>query len=181
MPRPSAREQILDAYEMILIDEGPGAVTLDAVAGRAAVSKGGLLYHFASKDALRDGLVDRLDAFSEEDIASAHAAPDGIVRYYLRTSVTDLTADEAFHHSLIAALRLVSDDARVREALRAHLDTWRELLQAEIKDPLAAELVTLVGDGIYLRTLSGGDPGPVLDNLDALIARLYGTSRRARR
>ena len=45
---PSARDRVLDAYETLLIESGPGATTLDAVAAAADVSKGGLLYHFAS-------------------------------------------------------------------------------------------------------------------------------------
>jgi len=47
----SARDRVLDAYETLLIESGPAATTLDAVAAAARVSKGGLLYHFASKDA----------------------------------------------------------------------------------------------------------------------------------
>ena len=53
---PHARESVLDAFEAILIDEGERAATMDATARAAGVSKGGLLYHFASKDALESGV-----------------------------------------------------------------------------------------------------------------------------
>ena len=44
--------------------DGAQALTLDAVAAEAGVSKGGVLYHFASKRALIDGLIERwLDDF----------------------------------------------------------------------------------------------------------------------
>ncbi|WP_337479241.1 TetR family transcriptional regulator [Microbacterium yannicii] len=46
---PLAREKVLDAFERILIDEGERAATMDAAARAAGVSKGGLLYHFASR------------------------------------------------------------------------------------------------------------------------------------
>ena len=49
---PHARESVLDAFEAILIDEGERAATMDATARAAGVSKGGLHYHFGSKDAL---------------------------------------------------------------------------------------------------------------------------------
>ncbi len=39
----SARDRVLDAYETLLIEAGPAAATLDAVAAGAGVSKGGLL------------------------------------------------------------------------------------------------------------------------------------------
>jgi AcrR family transcriptional regulator len=70
---PSARDRVLDAYETLLIEAGPAAATLDAVAAGAGVSKGGLLYHFASKDALGAGLLDRLRERSAAD-ADALAA-----------------------------------------------------------------------------------------------------------
>ena len=39
----NSREQILDAYEHLLVQAGERAATLDAVAAQAKVSKGGLL------------------------------------------------------------------------------------------------------------------------------------------
>jgi len=39
----SARDRVLDAYETLLVEQGPAAATLDAVASAAQVSKGGLL------------------------------------------------------------------------------------------------------------------------------------------
>jgi AcrR family transcriptional regulator len=48
----SSREKILDAAMRVAIRDGFLAMTLEAVAQEAAVSKGGLLYHFASKDEL---------------------------------------------------------------------------------------------------------------------------------
>lgn len=55
----NSREQILDAYEHLLVQAGERAATLDAVAAQAKVSKGGLLYHFGSKKALFQALLDR--------------------------------------------------------------------------------------------------------------------------
>ena len=46
--------------------DGARALTLDAVAAEAGVSKGGVLYHFATKRALIDGLIARwLDDFED--------------------------------------------------------------------------------------------------------------------
>ena len=79
----SARDRVLDAYETLLIEAGPGAATLDAVAAAARVSKGGLLYHFASKDALAAGLLARLRERSAADADAIRAAADGATAYYL--------------------------------------------------------------------------------------------------
>ncbi len=58
--QPSARDRILLAFENLLINEGERSATLDAVAAAAGVSKGGLLYHFKSRDALTSGLIQKL-------------------------------------------------------------------------------------------------------------------------
>lgn len=44
-------------------------MTLDAVAAHADVSKGGLLYHFASKEALIQAMVDRIVEIAQQNFA----------------------------------------------------------------------------------------------------------------
>jgi AcrR family transcriptional regulator len=58
-PLPAARDRILDAAERLVADEGASKLTLDAVAQAAGVSKGGLLYHYPSKDALLVAMIER--------------------------------------------------------------------------------------------------------------------------
>ena len=60
MVRPSCRDALLNAAEAVVLEGGAVRLTLDAVADRAGVSKGGLLYHFLSKGALLEGMVARL-------------------------------------------------------------------------------------------------------------------------
>jgi AcrR family transcriptional regulator len=57
-PTLEARVRILQAASEVIRQEGAMALTLDAVAKKAEVSKGGLLYHFPSKDALLRGLLE---------------------------------------------------------------------------------------------------------------------------
>jgi AcrR family transcriptional regulator len=59
-PRASFKEVMLDAAEAIVLEEGAGHMTLDAVAAKAGVSKGGLLYHFPAKEALLKAMLERL-------------------------------------------------------------------------------------------------------------------------
>ncbi|HXZ60012.1 MAG TPA: TetR/AcrR family transcriptional regulator [Steroidobacteraceae bacterium] len=55
----SARDRLLDAAERVVVESGATHLTLDAVAKSAGVSKGGLLYHFPSKEALLEGMLSR--------------------------------------------------------------------------------------------------------------------------
>ena len=170
----SARDRVLDAYETLLIEAGPAAATLDAVAAAAGVSKGGLLYHFASTDALAAGLLERLRERSRADADEVRAAPEGAVAYYLRTSAPDGGIPGGMTRTYLAALR-VADHARdgstVRDALAAVDADALGALRDRLGDPTLAWLVQLVGDGLYLRTLIG-TPLPAGLGVDDLLALL---------
>ncbi len=173
MAKPSAKERILDSYEEILTTDGPGVVTLEAVAAHAGVSKGGLLYHFGSKDALVEGLTDRLIRLAEEDMEQAQHAPEGVVKYYLRTAITDVTLQKPLHRTSMAAIRLLLTEPRVAEIVRVYNTKVHEMINSSVDDPLTAELIILVGDGLYLRAALGSeDTGHLLDRIDDMVARI---------
>jgi AcrR family transcriptional regulator len=154
---PSARDRVLDAYETLLIDAGPTATTLDAVAASAQVSKGGLLYHFASKDALAAGLLARLRERSAADADAIRAAGDATA-YYLTTSAPGGAVPGGLTRTYLAALRVADharDGAGVRDALAAVDADALAALRERLGDPALAWLVQLIGDGLYLRTLIG--------------------------
>lgn len=55
------KKSILNAAADIVKEEGVAKLTLEAVAKKAGLSKGGLLYHYSSKEALIKGMVQDLD------------------------------------------------------------------------------------------------------------------------
>lgn len=169
---PRARERVLDAFESLLIDEGERAATMEATARVAGVSKGGLLYHFGSKDALEAGLIERLDALAQDDIDRMAAAPGGPVAYFVRTSVM---SDDPLDRALIAAARLAQGGhAAAGAALRSIRRRWADALRPHTADDTALDLVMLVSDGLYYNNAleTGGLSGPVPTGaaMDALIA-----------
>lgn len=179
MPRAaSARDRILIAYEDLLIESGERGATLDAVAARAGVSKGGLLYHFGSKDALTAGFIERLLALTEEDVSLMREAPAGVVDYLIRTSVN---AGTELDRALIAAARLAqTSDPRAGDALASIRTRWLDVVTEAVGDPVAARAIVLISDGLYynsaLMGLGAPDPADTseegLDRLLAVIARL---------
>lgn len=170
------RERILDALEAVIAAHGTAGTTLEAVAAEAGVSKGGLLYHFGTKEALFTGLLERLRRLAEEDVAQWTSSPDGLVRAYLDSS-TD--AEGSYTNTLIAALRLVgTPNIDVEGAIVDSFETWYSTLSADIDDPVTARLVHLVGDGLYLHSLVGSQAHP----LDAqVVERVVGFVDAARR
>ncbi|WP_448720331.1 TetR/AcrR family transcriptional regulator [Microbacterium natoriense] len=148
MPRPPlARERVLDAFEAIVITDGERTATLDATAKAAGVSKGGLLYHFGSRDELVAGLLARLEALNDADLAKMTTAEEGPVAYYLRTSVME---DEALDRALIAASRLAQGgSAAAAEALRNSRRRWENAIRPHVRDAASLDLVMLLSDGLY--------------------------------
>lgn len=55
-------DAILRAATEVIAKRGAGKLTIDSVAKQAGMSKGGVLYHFATKDALLAGMLDALIA-----------------------------------------------------------------------------------------------------------------------
>jgi AcrR family transcriptional regulator len=146
-PARSARDRILDAFEDLLAEQSERAATLEAVAARAGVSKGGLLYHFASKDALVDGVLERFAADLAEDIEHMRAAPDGPVSYFLRTSIP---SDNRLERVIVAIARLAqASDARASDALADAQRLWLSELEAVVGDRMVARTIMLIGDGMY--------------------------------
>ncbi len=143
----SMRDRILDAFEDLLAEHSERAATLEAVAARAGVSKGGLLYHFASKDALVDGVLERFAADLERDVEHMRAAPDGPVSYFLRTSIP---SDNRLERVIVAIARLAqASDARASDALADAQRLWLSELEAVVGDRMVARTIMLIGDGMY--------------------------------
>src|SRR5260221_10287371 len=84
------RESVLKAATQIIIRLGIGAFTIEAVAQEAGVTKGGVLHHFPSKEALIDSLIDDVtELFNLRLTAELAAEPVGQpgrwLRAYIRT------------------------------------------------------------------------------------------------
>ncbi|MDQ3627707.1 MAG: TetR/AcrR family transcriptional regulator [Actinomycetota bacterium] len=155
---PAAREKVLDAFESILVEHGERTATLDAVADAAGVSKGGLLYHFGSKQALVEGLCERLTARIDTDVEKMRAAPEGPAAFYVRTS---LYTGSPLDRTIIAASRLAQGSYQSAvEVLRRMRQRWFEVIVESVEDAAVARAVMLLGDGLYYNAALNGDWEP---------------------
>ncbi len=60
-PRPDTRARILDAASRLFYEEGIRAISVDAIADKAGITKKTLYYHFKSKDELIAGYLQSRD------------------------------------------------------------------------------------------------------------------------
>jgi AcrR family transcriptional regulator len=151
----TARERILDAAEE-LITSGQVPPALDAVAAAAGVSKGGLLYHFDKSSLLR-ALVTRAVQRFDERLAAA-AAEGLLAAAWLRLSVPE-PGERTLYRAMSSMLRLTATGefdlpGEVADAEQR----WQRMLATELGDPVRAQVVRLVGDGLFMAALTGRPP-----------------------
>lgn len=168
MPRTTGRSHddtrrlLLDAAATIVRDRGLAA-TLDEIAREAGVSKGGLLYHFATKDELILALADDvLGAFRnavQEALDPADAGAGRLTRAYIWASFHPRSHSLAARQemSLIAQLLTRPDVAELahRDAARWRQELADDGLPADVRD-----LVVAASDGIGASALWGDTPEP---------------------
>lgn len=99
----TAREKILAAAADIARSVGAGHLSLDAVAARAGVSKGGLLYHFPNKIALMRGLVQTFINQLESDLAQ-RAPGQSMLSRYVELTVDDCKNTAPAGSGILAAM-----------------------------------------------------------------------------
>jgi AcrR family transcriptional regulator len=124
--RPSNRARVLEAATTVALREGPGAVTVDAVVSEAGMSRGGVLYHFPSKDALLQALVDQdIDAVREVTGLDSGTAGDGSSADRIRAYYDACTAMAPERGRIALAVALAENPGLLRTwmAVQRELDT----------------------------------------------------------
>ena len=159
----NTRETLLDAAEAVVLASGAVHLTLDAVAERAGVSKGGLLYNFRSKDALLQAMVDRNMHRLRQDHAAAlaghPASPGGELKAFARMAAQrTLCSEKRLGGALLAAS---AQDPRLLEPVH-RFHRWRlEMVDNAARDGLPFErtaLASLALDGLCMLEMLGLSP-----------------------
>jgi AcrR family transcriptional regulator len=156
MPRPpsDAPDRILAAAAAVLAQEGPAALSVERVARQADLSKGGVLHHYRSRDAMVSALVvralDRLDA----RIAARQARQD---LPWARAFVAELSLD-ADQRGGVVLLAAIALDPGMLSPLWARRALWARRL-AEGRDPGDAALIQAAVERLWLGAALG-EPAP---------------------
>jgi AcrR family transcriptional regulator len=146
--RTNSRELILDAAEAVALSRGALSLTLDAVAERAGVSKGGLLYNFHNKEALLQAMVDRL-CRSFEARTLERMGVTGALEAYVSAAL-DEHADANVAAALLAA---IANDTKLLAPMREHLSRWLPQLLPAAPSFADRAIVWLATEGLWLLEL----------------------------
>ncbi|MFD0904227.1 TetR/AcrR family transcriptional regulator [Actinomadura sediminis] len=151
------KNALLDAAEAVLSEHGTQALTLTAVADRAGVSKGGLLYHFPSKEALVKAMVARVIEEFDDLIASYlggydDGTPGAYSRAYVEATFEILTG-EARAYRRWSAITAAATDPEQAEPLNEAMRRWHGRAPGDVagpvSDPVAATVVRLAAEGLW--------------------------------
>lgn len=158
LPAPDARTRILDAVERLVMAKGVPALTLEAAAREAGVSKGGLLYHFASKEALLVGVMHRLAEFVEADfqriVAGTPEGPNRACRALLNWTFEHPEAACAQHDRAAAVfLAAFHHDPALLDPIRGVFVRIREAMKADAPSPGRALAIMAASDGMFMQRL----------------------------
>lgn len=155
-----ARTRILDAAERLVQAKGVAALTLEAAAKAAKVSKGGLLYHFASKEALLVGLLTRLAAYIEADfeqvLANCPPGPGSVTRAIVAWTFDhpDAVCEQ---HERAAGIFLAAfhQDPALLDPIREVVGRMRRRLVEDGLPPGRSLLVQAACDGLFMWSIFG--------------------------
>jgi AcrR family transcriptional regulator len=143
------KDALLDAAEALLSEQGTQALTLTAVGDRAGVSKGGLLYHFPTKEALVKGLVARvIEEFDALVAAHDDGAPGSYARAYVEATFEILTG-EARAYRRWSAITAAAADPDLAAPLNEAMARWHGEPPPGDPDPVAAMIVRLAAEGLW--------------------------------
>lgn len=144
--RPSSREKILAAAAELADIVGPGNLSLDAVAQRAGVSKGGLLYNFPTKAKLMQALVqDYLKTFEEALSAKSTGDEANSLAAYIELSAQECGQKQPSAAGVLAALAEDPDFFNPIRDFKRHL---LDRLKAENTDTAKLIVAFLVIEGL---------------------------------
>lgn len=146
-----ARDRILEAAERVVTEVGAARLTLDLVAQAAQVSKGGLLYHFPSKESLLSALAKRYVESVHQCIASAKCGLDGGMATELKACILGVLESDRAKGMGAALLATAANDPTLLDVVRQRIAEYTEQLAATNADFARAAVVTLAVDGLKMR------------------------------
>ncbi|HVW52182.1 MAG TPA: TetR/AcrR family transcriptional regulator [Trinickia sp.] len=157
--RPNNREKILRAAEKLILQHGVGAFTLEDVASSAGMSKGGVFYHFKTKDELiHHLLVFAFDNFEAavDRLARDDSAPGAWLRAYVRATFdTNATIQTESLASAALILAYFGRDSAVRELYETAHGRWSKRAGHDGVNRAVADVIRMAADGLWLAEALG--------------------------
>jgi AcrR family transcriptional regulator len=150
-----SRELILQAAEEIVAKRGPAHLTLETAAIEAKVSKGGLFYHFRSKEALLEAMIRRSMELLESEHRKIAESLSGERSGKLKANIIGtLRHVEGQLPVMTAVIAAIANDPKLVEPMRESIR--KEFRELSIEPNLRSEdiaILFLASQGLLLMEL----------------------------
>jgi AcrR family transcriptional regulator len=150
-----SKELILKAAEEIVARRGPAHLTLETAANEAKVSKGGLFYHFRSKEALLEAMIRRSMDQMEGEVKKVAESLAGERNGKMKANIIGtLRHLEGQRPVLTAVIAAIANDPKLVEPVRDSIRNEFQELSRELT--LRAEdiaILFLASQGLLLMEL----------------------------
>jgi AcrR family transcriptional regulator len=170
--RKSSRQRILDAAAELVSEVGSGRLTLDAVAERAGLSKGGLLYNFPTKEALLQGMVERLinEVTVQKEALRETMAGQRNLEARLSAAVSFKIRCGTMKEVANGLLAASAENPRLLDPVRTQIAVLWKKLKATSDDPDAALIAWLASEGLSSLEMHDLSPATPMDRDAILVA-----------
>ena len=155
-----SRNAALQAAITIISRDGPGRLTLDAIARESGLSKGGLMHQFRTKEAVLKALLEQQMAYFEE-FSSRYMEKARATSEQPELATQIATVWEATVKPNSAALGLLAamvEDPSLMNAPREIDIKMIKAIKAEARDPELALLRWAAARGLLLSSMFGLSP-----------------------
>ncbi len=147
---------VLDAACQVIIEQGAEALTIEAVAQKAGISKGGFLYHFPAKKELIKGMIQRLIDEMESSLEEEMAQNGGnFLLAYAQVTIKNNDKQNMVSSALFAA---IANDIELLRPLQKQYTIWQKRAVASAPSPEVGTLIRLAMDGLWIADIAGFAP-----------------------
>lgn len=133
------REHLLDAAAAVFAQRGYADAQMDEIAAAADTSKGGLYFHFPTKEALIAAVIGRAGDILRRRVTRAMTAAGSDPVLRAEAALSTLVDTLAAHRSLarVLAAERLGGSAAARERVAEIEDEYVELIAEELRNALA--------------------------------------------
>lgn len=149
------RLEILTAANRVILKGGPSDFTFEAVVKEAELSKGGVLYHFPSKEALVKGMLAAFLETLDRDLMERSKGDDGagsLTRAYIMSAFEPEAYLLEVNAGMLAAM---TTDPELLEPAQRWAKDFQTRLEQDGLDPILTTLIRLATDGLWYNDMFG--------------------------
>lgn len=169
------RSRLIECAARIIAEQGPNAVTIQAVADAAGVTKGGLLHHFRDKNQLGEAVtryfIAQMDTELDKLMTQDSVEYGRFTRAYINAILPDIALVQNEQWMAVVIYLLTEPELKsmwnewMNEKQKLHYDTDSDQM---------LRVLRCAADGIWFESLLGaGDPKEHSAMLSLLIKMTY--------